>query len=223
MSERQDQSTPHPPATPEFGYVTPGGPAHEYPSDGRVRVVKLSVGPYDNNVYLVASHDEGVIVDGAADPDRILSEVERLEARMKAILQTHNHFDHTGALHRLVEALQVPVLAHPADPMLVPTEQVDDGERLTVGSIEIVAMHTPGHTPGSMSYMAGGYLFSGDTLFPGGPGNTHEDRSAFTQIMGSIDRLFEFPDDTRVSPGHGLDTTIGRERPYVEAWRTRGW
>src|SRR5438552_1536023 len=83
----------HPPATAEFGHVTPGGPAHEYPPDGPMRVVKLSVGSYDNNVYLIASEDEGVIVDGAADADRILPEVERLGVRVVAILQTHNHFD----------------------------------------------------------------------------------------------------------------------------------
>jgi glyoxylase-like metal-dependent hydrolase (beta-lactamase superfamily II) len=223
MSEREGQATPHPPATPEFGFVTPGGAAHDYPAEGPMRVVKFSVGSYDNNVYLIASNDEGVIVDGAAEPERILSEVERLGARITAILQTHDHFDHTGALSPLVDALKVPILAHPADQMPVPTEQLADGERLAVGSIEIVALHTPGHTPGSTCYLAGAHLFSGDTLFPGGPGNTDGSRPAFRQIMRSLDRLFDLPDETRVSPGHGLDTTIGRERPYVEVWRARGW
>jgi len=208
MSERRNQATPHPPATAEFGFVSPGGPGHEYPSDGRMRVVKFSVGPYDNNVYLIASDRDAVIVDGAAEPERILSEVDRMGARVTAILQTHNHFDHTGALSALVQTLKVPVLAHPADPMPVPTEPLEDGERIGVGSVEILALYTPGHTPGSMSYLAGACLFSGDTLFPAGPGNTGGDRRAFKQIMRSIDRLFELSDDTRVSPGHGLDTTI---------------
>jgi len=222
MSERRDQVTPHPPATAEFGHVTPGGPAHEYPPDGPMRVVKLSVGSYDNNVYLIASEDEGVIVDGAADADRILPEVERLGVRVVAILQTHNHFDHTGALRELVGALRVPVLAHPADPLAVAAEQIGEGEMLSVGSVDVVALHTPGHTPGSLCFLARGHLFSGDTLFPAGPGNTG-DRVAFRRIMRSVDRLFELYDDTRVSPGHGLDTTIGRERPYVDVWRARGW
>ena len=218
-----DQVTPHPPATAGFGSVAPGGPAHEYLSEGTLRVVKFAVGPLDNNVYLIASDDEAVIVDGASDPERILSEIERIGARATAILQTHNHFDHTGALSRLVAALKVPVLAHPADPMPVPTEPVEDGQRLAVGSTEVVAFHTPGHTPGSMCYLWGDFLFSGDTLFPGGPGNTGGDRAAFRQVMRSLDRLFDLPDETRVLPGHGLDTTIGRERPYVEVWRARGW
>jgi glyoxylase-like metal-dependent hydrolase (beta-lactamase superfamily II) len=223
MSERRNQATPHPPATTEFGLVTQGGPAHEYPPEGAMGVVKFSVGSYDNNVYLIASDGDAVIVDGAAEPERILSEVDRMGARVTAILQTHNHFDHTGALSALVQKLKVPVLAHPADRMPVGTEPIEDGERLAVGSLEVVALHTPGHTPGSMSYLAGAHLFSGDTLFPAGPGNTGRDRRAFKQIMRNIDRLFELPDDTRVSPGHGLDTTIGRERPYVEVWRARGW
>ena len=108
----------------------PGGPAHQYQLEGTLRVVKFAVGPLDNNVYLIASDDEAVIVDGASDPERILSETKRIGARVTAILQTHNHFDHTGALSRLVDALKVPVLAHPADPMPVPTEPVEDGQRL---------------------------------------------------------------------------------------------
>jgi glyoxylase-like metal-dependent hydrolase (beta-lactamase superfamily II) len=84
-------------------------------------------------------------------------------------------------------------------------------------------MHTPGHTPGSISLVAGPFLFSGDTLFPAGPGATDGNAARFTQVMQSVDRLFELPDHTRICPGHGLDSTIGRERPYVETWRARGW
>jgi glyoxylase-like metal-dependent hydrolase (beta-lactamase superfamily II) len=90
-------------------------------------------------------------------------------------------------------------------------------------------MHTPGHTPGSTTFALLDeqgqpvQLFTGDTLFPGGPGNTANDPAAFSRIMQSVDGLFELSDDVRVSPGHGLDTTLGRERPYVEVWRSRGW
>src|SRR5207253_9903415 len=144
------------------------------PEGGR-RVVKYSVGSYDNNVYLIGSNGDAVIVDGAADPERILREVQTLGARVAAIVQTHNHFDHIAALSRLVDELKVPVLAHPADGMPVPTEPLEDGERIQVGSIEVLALHTPGHTAGSMCYLAGDHLFSGDALFPGGPVNTDTD------------------------------------------------
>ena len=221
MTRSDDQTTPHPPATAEFGYVTPGGPAHRYPLIGDVSVVKLSVGPYDNNVYVIRSAGQAIVIDGAAEPDRILSEVDGLE--VTAIVQTHNHPDHVAALPRLVEALGCPVLAHPEDPMPVRTDAIGDGDRLNVGSADIAVMHTPGHTPGSLCFLLGDDLFTGDTLFPGGPGNTRGNRSAFETIMQSLDRLFELPDATRVSPGHGLDTTLERERPYLEVWRTRGW
>jgi len=107
--------------------------------------------------------------------------------------------------------------------MPVRADALGEGDRLTVGSAEVAVIHTPGHTPGSLCFLLGDHLFTGDTLFPGGPGNTGGNRSAFETIMRSLDRLFELPDATRVSPGHGLDTTLGRERPYLEVWRTRGW
>lgn len=218
-----DQTTPHPPATAEFGHVAPGGATHHYPEAAGVRVRKLSVGPSDNNVYLVESAGEAIIVDGANDPARILKEAEGL--RVTAIVQTHGHGDHVQALKPLVEALRVPVLAHPGDAgrMPVATEPLRNGETVRVGRAEIGVLHTPGHTPGGLCFLFGSHLFSGDTLFPGGPGNTDGDPERFTQVMESLGRLFALPDATRVSPGHGLDTFIGRERPYVEVWRRRGW
>jgi len=215
-----DDVTPHPPATREFGAVEPGGPAHVYATTDGLRVRKFSVGEYDNNVYVVSDGDDALIVDGADAPERILEEVAG--RRVVGIVQTHNHFDHVRALASLVEALGAPVYAHASDPMPVETRPLDDDAALTVGGTTIQALHTPGHTPGSTCYVAGTLLFSGDTLFPGGPGKT-SDRASFERIMHSLDRLFSLPDDTRVCPGHGLDTTIGRERPYVEVWRRRGW
>jgi glyoxylase-like metal-dependent hydrolase (beta-lactamase superfamily II) len=223
----QDAETPHPPATPEFGHVVMGGPAHTYRPSGvtDVTVSKFAVGPYDNNVYVVASGGDAIVIDGAAEPDRILREVEGL--RVAAIVETHNHPDHTAALPALVEALAVRVLAHPDDPMPVPAEPLASGVRVGVGVVELIVLHTPGHTPGSLCFLlespgAEPHLFTGDTLFPGGPGNT-SGGGRFERIMRSLDELFALPDATRVSPGHGLDTTIGRERPYLRTWRDRGW
>jgi len=213
--------SPSPPASPEFGFVTPGGETHVYAPAGGVRVRKFSVGKWDNNVYVIDSFGEGLIVDGAGHADRILKEVGGLE--VKGIVQTHNHPDHTGALPRLVDALDVPVYAHPEDPMPVPTAPLTDGQVLGVGDAKITVLHTPGHTPGSTCFRVGEQLFTGDTLFPGGPGNTDRDPVRFMQIMESLRRLIDLPDDTRVSPGHGLDTTIGRERPYLGVWHARGW
>jgi glyoxylase-like metal-dependent hydrolase (beta-lactamase superfamily II) len=213
--------TPHPPETAEFGHVTPGGETHRYePADG-FTVKKLSVGPYDNNVYILESHGEALLVDGANDADRLLSELDGLN--VKAIGQTHGHFDHVQALERLVAELGVPVYAHGGDRMPVRTEHLGEGDTIEVGRVSVRAMHTPGHTPGSVSFVAPPFLFSGDTLFPAGPGNTEGDATRFAQVMTSLGRLFALPDETRICPGHGLDSFIGRERPYVEAWRRRGW
>ena len=105
----------------------------------------------------------------------------------------------------------------------MPTDPLEDGARLSVGDGELAVLHTPGHTAGSLTYLAGGYLLTGDTLFPGGPGNTEGAAGRFDLIMKSLDSLFRLPDETRVLPGHGLDTTLGRERPYLEVWGDRGW
>ncbi|HEX9695785.1 MAG TPA: MBL fold metallo-hydrolase [Actinomycetota bacterium] len=214
--------TPHPPATSEFGFVTRGGSPHRYPPAGSLEVSKITVGDYDNNVYALRSGGEALIVDGAAEPDRILSLVEG--ARVVGIVQTHGHFDHVQALAHVAGALACPVYAHPDDAMPVPAERLAHGDRLQVGDIEVRVIHTPGHTPGSTCFAAAGFLFSGDTLFPGGPGNTGGEASRFEQVMTQLEtHLFVLPDMTRVCPGHGLDTTIGREREHVPVWRERGW
>lgn len=219
------QETPHPPQTPEYAYVTPGGATHAYQRDDCMAVKKFSVGPFDNNVYIIhcTGQNKALIVDGASDPERILREVAGME--VVGIVETHGHPDHVQALPGLVKALSAPVYAHNGDAskMPVPTKPLRGGETLKVGEIDVDVIHTPGHTPGGLCFVSRGHLFSGDTLFPGGPGNTNNKRAQFEEIMRSLDKLFELPDETLVSPGHGLDTTIGRERPYVETWRARGW
>jgi glyoxylase-like metal-dependent hydrolase (beta-lactamase superfamily II) len=112
--------------------------------------------------------------------------------------------------------------------MPVPTKRLSHGDRVEVGGVTLDVLHTPGHTPGGVCFVlrADGetHLFAGDTLFPGGPGNTSGNADAFAEIMRSLDEhLFVLPDETRVYPGHGDDTTIGAERPHLGEWRERGW
>lgn len=218
--------TPHPPRTAEFGHVVRGGSPLAYPAgaaaDGSLAVHKITTGDYDNNVYLIRSGNEAIIVDGAAEPDRILAMASG--ATVVGIVQTHGHFDHVQALASLVGALGCPVYANPDDDMPVATEPLHDGQTLRVGDVALHVLHTPGHTPGSTCFVAGDFLFSGDTLFPGGPGNTEGDPARFTRVMDHLEtRLFALPDDVRVCPGHGPDTFIGRERQYLPVWRERGW
>jgi glyoxylase-like metal-dependent hydrolase (beta-lactamase superfamily II) len=215
------QETPRPPATPEFGAVTPDGPSHVYPSGGGARVTKLSFGRFDNNVYVIRSGDEAIVIDGSAGPDRIAPELDG--ARAVAIVLTHDHPDHTQNLAALRDALGCPVYANPADRWPVETVPLNDGDVVRAGDAELRALHTPGHTPGSTSLLTGSFLFSGDALFPGGPGDTGGDAARFARAMDSVERLLELDEDVRVCPGHGLDTTVGRERPYAQAWRARGW
>lgn len=186
-----------------------------------IEITSLSVGAFDNNVYILASDGEALIVDGADEADRILAAAEGL--RVVGIVQTHGHFDHVQALPSLAERLGVPVYAHPDEGLPVDSTPVPDGAVLKVGSASVLVMHTPGHTPGSLCLVADSNLVSGDTLFPGGPGNTEGDPERFAQIMAALDRLFALPDNTRVLPGHGAATTIGAERPSLETWRARGW
>lgn len=195
--------------------------------DDTLRVAKFSVGEYDNNVYIVASRatNEAVIVDAAAEPERILAAVGGLEVR--AILTTHGHFDHIQALDPVKDALGVPWHLHPADVEIAgrsPDGALFDGQEYVVGDVSLHVVHTPGHTPGSVSFVVEPIIFSGDTLFPGGPGATRWDYSSFGQVMDSIEqRLMSYPDPTVVHPGHGGSTKVGDERPHLAEWRSRGW
>jgi glyoxylase-like metal-dependent hydrolase (beta-lactamase superfamily II) len=134
--------------------------------------------------------------------------------------------DHVQALAALKDRLGVPVYAHPGDEYPIPVDrEVADGDELTFGKDHVVTViTTPGHTPGGTCYLTGKHLISGDTLFPGGPGNTWGDQVAFEQLIDNIEtKLFTLPEDTIVYPGHGKDTTIGAEKPHLAAWKDRGW
>lgn len=216
---------------PENGHVESGGPAAQRTvalDDGTEVVLrKQSVGPMDNNAYLLSSAGEALLIDAANDADALLATIADAGVTVTTILTTHGHGDHWQALEAVAAATGAEVVHHAADADMIPVEasrHVDDGDVISFGETSVRLIHNPGHTPGSMSVLLGErHLFTGDTLFPGGPGRTtHPDE--FATIMRSLeDRLFVLGDDTHVYPGHGDDTTIGTERPHLQEWRNRGW
>jgi len=198
-------------------------------ADSRLEVHKLVVGPYDNNVFVLRCRETGesVLIDAANEHEKLLELCTALN--VKRVLETHGHFDHIQAVPAMREAgLQVAISSADA-PMLKKVGYdvfLDDAEVIEVGKLRLHAIHNPGHTPGSISFLIEGapVLFSGDTLFPGGPGNTKPADADFDTIIQSIDsRLFTLPAHTVVMPGHGVDTTIGNERPHLQEWVDRGW
>lgn len=213
------------------GHVEPGGASISRTVEAggaTVEIRKLSVGPMDNNVYLLIDQGsrETVLIDAANDAERIAEEIDGL--RIVAILTTHGHGDHWQALVEVADRTGAPTWLHPADADMVPRPadiDAGDGDTIQFGAASVRLIHAPGHTPGSTCALLGeAHLFTGDTLFPGGPGNTFGSAEAFAEIMRSLrERLFVLPDDTWVYPGHGDDTTLGRERPSLDEWQARGW
>lgn len=194
---------------------------------GRVRIDKYVVGPFENNVYVVRCKATGdaVLVD-AANEHELLLDVARA-AGVRRVLTTHGHWDHIQAVVPLRDA-GIDIAVAPDDAADLPAYDllIQDDDVEQVGELRLRAVHTPGHTPGSVCFVVEGepVLLSGDTLFPGGPGNTKLPGADFDTIIRSIDdRLFMLPAETLVMPGHGLDTTIGTERPHLQEWVDRGW
>jgi glyoxylase-like metal-dependent hydrolase (beta-lactamase superfamily II) len=195
--------------------------------DSTVRVEKMVVGPFENNVFVVRSKGTGeaVIID-AANEHELLLDVSRATG-VRRVLTTHGHFDHIQAVTQMRDAgIEVGVAADDAKMLPSYDFTIPDDDVIEVGDLRLRTIHTPGHTPGSTSFQLVGHplLFTGDTLFPGGPGNTSFKDASFDQIIESIDRrLFTLPADLLVLPGHGLDTTLGTERPHLQEWVDRGW
>lgn len=182
----------------------------------------------DNNVWLYGDEDEVIVIDAAHDAQAIAAAVGGRP--VKAIVCTHAHNDHVNVALELAAELDAPVLLHPDDRMLwdavhdrAPDGDLTDGEVLTVAGTTLTVVHTPGHSPGGVCLVGDGVVFSGDTLFHGGPGATGRSYSDFPTILESIrTKLLGLPEDTVVHTGHGDDTTIGAEASSYQEWVDRG-
>ena len=214
------------------GEVEVGGPADTREA-GDLVITKVAVGPMANNAYLLrcAVTGEQALIDAADEPDTLLSLVG--DAGLARVITTHSHPDHWQALADVVAATGAETVASPVDAqdIHVPTTHpVTDGSRVRVGSCELEVITLAGHTPGSIALAYDDpdgivHLFTGDSLFPGGVGNTWGSAENFATLIDDVEtKLFgRFDDETWVYPGHGNDTTLGTERPSLGEWRERGW
>jgi len=217
---------------PEYhGNVKVGGPVQTHEL-AELMITKVAVGPMDNNAYLLRCRrtDEQVLIDAANDAQTLLTLIG--DGGLERIVTTHRHQDHWQALAEVVARTSATTVAgrYDAEGIDVPTDElVDEGASIPVGQCTLKVIHLVGHTPGSIALLyddpAGPpHLFTGDSLFPGGPGRTTRPED-FNSLMGDLEtKIFgPFPDETWVYPGHGADTTLGAERPSLPEWRARGW
>ena len=213
------------------GAVTQGGPAdvRDLPA---LTISKLSVGPMDNNAYLLRCKETGVqlLVDAANDAPALLDLIG--SAGLSTVVTTHQHGDHWQALLAVLKATGATSVAHAADADGIPDvdETVADGDVIAVGDCSLEVIHLVGHTPGSICLLyrdpAGTpHLFTGDSLFPGGVGNTFGSKENFASLISDVERKVfgRLPDETWFYPGHGNDSTLGAERPSIPEWHARGW
>ncbi len=195
--------------------------------DSELEIHKIVVGPMDNNVFVLRCRQtgEGLLIDAANEHERLLDLCQKLN--VSQVLETHGHWDHIQAVPQVREAgYSVHVTQQDAHMLESYDEILEDDSIVSVGRLTLETIHTPGHTPGSMCFKVKDrpILFSGDTLFPGGPGATQYEGGDFTAIINSIDRrLFTLAPETIVLPGHGDNTRISDERPYLDEWVERGW
>jgi glyoxylase-like metal-dependent hydrolase (beta-lactamase superfamily II) len=217
------------------GDVVSGGPSDRRDLE-QLTIRKASVGTMANNVYLLTCAQTGaqLLIDAAAEPERIMSLLREGGGRLDVIVTTHQHWDHHRALAQLV-ASAGPVTtaagADDADALPVrPSRRLTHGDTLEFGDITLGVIQLRGHTPGSVALVyddprGSTHLWTGDSLFPGGVGNVDRDPERFASLLGDVEsRIFDIYDDaTWVYPGHGADTTLGSERPHLHEWRERGW
>jgi glyoxylase-like metal-dependent hydrolase (beta-lactamase superfamily II) len=216
------------------GHVEPGSGARR--SLPGASIVKVSVGPMDNNAYLITCSQTGesLLIDAANDADTLVEVVRQYAPKVSLIVTSHQHMDHWLALEAVAAATGAPTAAHEldAEPLPVTPQRIlAGGDTVTVGDLSFDVIHLRGHTPGSVALALSGeavggvtQLFTGDCLFPGGVGKTPDDTN-FAQLLDDVSsRVFDvYPDSTVVYPGHGDDTTLGAERPHLTEWRKRGW
>ncbi|MFE3854170.1 MBL fold metallo-hydrolase [Streptomyces griseorubiginosus] len=212
------------------GQVTVGGPAdvHELKD---LMITKIAVGPMNNNAYLLRCRatDEQLLIDAANEADTLLGMIG--DDGIASVVTTHQHGDHWQALADVVAATRARTYAGRADAegIPVPTDvPVDDGDVIRVGHVELTARHLVGHTPGSIALVYDDphghpHVFTGDCLFPGGPGRTTRPEDFASLMSGLEAKVFVLPDETWIYPGHGNDTTLGAERPHLGEWHKRGW
>jgi glyoxylase-like metal-dependent hydrolase (beta-lactamase superfamily II) len=217
-----------------FNHVEPGGPPLVVPLSGSITMIKVSVGPVDNNAYLLQDRSDGsLLIDAANDDDRLLKIISELS--LDTIVTTHRHADHWQALASVAAATGARLICGQPDLEAISTGAwvegmvgVWDGDQIELDTERLAVIGLVGHTPGSiaLAYAGAGmtHLFTGDSLFPGGPGKTNTPEN-FTSLMNDLERkIFDrFDDATVVHPGHGDDTTLGTERPHLAEWRKRGW
>jgi glyoxylase-like metal-dependent hydrolase (beta-lactamase superfamily II) len=218
--------------TEYHGNVHVGGPAQTHEL-AQLMITKVAVGPMDNNAYLLRCRltDEQVLVDAANDADTLLNVIG--SEGISKVITTHRHGDHWQALAEVVARTSATTIAgqYDVEGIEVPTDEpVEDGDRIHFGKIGLKVIHLVGHTPGSIALLYDDptgppHLFTGDSLFPGGVGNTRGDAEKFRSLLNDVEtKLFDrLPDETWVYPGHGADTTLGTERPNLPEWRARGW
>ena len=192
--------------------------------DGEVRITKVNMGPYNNNGYILTDPEtkEGIMFDAPADPEKLLADIG--ETKLKGIIITHGHRDHVLGYEEIRKATGVPIYVHENDAHMMPSPaelRVIDGEELQLGKIQLRVLFTPGHTAGGVCLLTGRHLFSGDTLFPGGPGRTGSPEN-FRQLKASIEsKLLALPDNVAVYPGHGEDTTISEAREGIRVFDSK--
>lgn len=197
-------------------------------------IVKVSVGPMDNNAYLVTCSRTGetLLIDAANDADILLELIKAHAPKLSLIVTSHQHFDHVQALEQVAEVTRAPTAAHPLDADALPVKPdrtLTNGDTVEIGELRFDVIHLQGHTPGSVALALTNadeatHLFTGDCLFPGGVGKTWQEGD-FERLLGDVTtKVFDvYGDSTVVYPGHGDDTTLGTERPHLGEWKERGW